>query len=105
MKAKVIRYGKIGKVPLSPAVRAGDYIFISGQVPVGENNQLVKGGIEIQTEIVLNKIKTLLEQANSSLEDVIKTTVFLTNIDDFSAMNKVYQRFFLRNLQHVHVLK
>ena len=86
-------------------MRAGDYIFISGQVPVGENNQLVKGGIEIQTEIVLNKIKTLLEQANSSLEDVIKTTVFLTNIDDFSAMNKVYQRFFLRNLQHVHVLK
>ena len=94
MKAKVIRYGKICKVPLTPAVRAGDYIFISGQVPVGENNQLVKGGIEIQTEIVLNKIKTLLEQANSSLEDVIKTTVFLTNIDDFSAMNKVYQRFF-----------
>ena len=41
MKAKVIRYGKIGKVPLSPAVRAGDYIFISGQVPVDENNQLV----------------------------------------------------------------
>ena len=96
MKAKVIRYGKIGKVPLSPAVRAGDYIFISGQVPVDENNQLVKGGIEIQTEIVLNKIKTLLEQANSSLEDVIKTTVFLTNIDDFSAMNKVYQKYFLK---------
>ena len=97
MKAKVIRYGKIGKVPLSPAVRAGDYIFISGQVPVDENNQLVKGGIEIQTEIVLNKIKTLLEQANSSLEDVIKTTVFLTNIDDFGAMNKVYQKIFLKN--------
>ena len=97
MKRKVIRYGEIGKVPLSPAVRAGDYIYISGQVPVDENNQLVEGGIEIQTQIVLNKIKTLLKQADSSLEDVIKTTIFLTNIDNFSAMNKVYQKYFLKN--------
>ena len=97
MNAKVIRYGEIGKVPLSPAVRAGDYIFISGQVPVNESNQLVKGGIGIQTETVLNKIKTLLEQADSSLEDVVKTTVLLTNIDDFSAMNKVYQKYFLKD--------
>ena len=97
MKGKVIRYGKIGKVPLSPEVRAGDYTFISGQVPVDENNQLVKGGIEIQTETVLKKIETLLKQAGSSLEDVVKTTVFLTDINDFSAMNKVYQKFFLKN--------
>ena len=95
MIEKIIRYGKIGKLPLSLAVRAGDFIFVSGQVPVDENNQLVKGGIEMQTEIVLNKIKTLLEQAGSSLEDVVKTTVFLTDINDFSAMNKVYQKFFL----------
>ena len=97
MIEKIIRYGKIGKLPLSLAVRAGDFIFVSGQVPVDENNQLVKGGIGIQTEIVFKKIETLLKQAGSSLEDVVTTTVFLTDINDFSAMNKVYQKFFLKN--------
>lgn len=98
MKKEIIRYGGKANVPLSHAVRAGDYIYISGQIPVNENNQLIKGGIEIQTEIVLNKIKTLLEQAGSSLEDVVKTTVLLTDINDFSAMNDAYQKFFLKNL-------
>jgi len=97
MIEKIIRYWKIGKVPLSPAVRAGGYIFISGQVPVDENNQLVKGGIEVQAEIVFKKIEALLKQAGSSIEDVVKTTVFLTDINDFGAMNKVYQKFFLKN--------
>ena len=93
----VVRYGKISKVPLSPAVQAGDFIFVSGQVPVDENNQLVKGDIEIQTEIVLRKIEALLEQAGSSLKDVVKTNVFLTDIKDFDAMNNVYKKFFKKN--------
>ncbi len=81
-------------VPLSPAVRAGDFVFISGQVPVGADGQVVSGGIAGQTEQVLENVKAALALAGCSLADVVKTTVWLEDARDFGAFNAVYARYF-----------
>ena len=81
--------------PLSQAIVAGDLVFTSGQLGIDpKTGQMVAGGIEEQTEQVLLNLATVLEAAGSSPELVLKTTVFLTNMDDFSAMNTVYRRHF-----------
>ena len=81
-------------VPLSPAVRAGDFVFISGQVPVGSDGIVVKGGITEQTEQVLQNIKAALALAGCGMEDVVKTTVWLEDARDFGAFNAVYAKHF-----------
>lgn len=81
-------------VPLSPAVRAGDFIYVSGQVPTGPNGKVVEGGVAEQTERVLENVKAALALAGADLSDVIKTTVWLRDRADFAAMNEVYGRFF-----------
>ncbi len=81
-------------VPLSPAVRAGDFVFVSGQVPAGEDGQLVGGTIEVQTRQVLKNIENALALAGATLADVVKTTVWLADARDFPAFNKVYASFF-----------
>jgi 2-iminobutanoate/2-iminopropanoate deaminase len=81
-------------VPLSPAVRAGDFIFISGQVPTGANGTVVEGGIEPQTRQVLENVKAALALAGAGMEHVVKTTVFLEDARDFGGMNKVYAIYF-----------
>lgn len=81
-------------VPLSPAVRAGDFIFISGQVPAGPNGSVADGGIEPQTRQVLENVKTALALAGAGMEHVVKTTVFLEDARDFGGMNKVYATYF-----------
>jgi 2-iminobutanoate/2-iminopropanoate deaminase len=85
--------GAIG--PYSQAVRAGGFVFCSGQIPLDpETGQFVPGGIQEQTEQVLRNLMAVLEAAGTSLERVVKTTVFLSNLNDFGAMNEVYARFF-----------
>jgi 2-iminobutanoate/2-iminopropanoate deaminase len=81
-------------VPLSPAVRAGDFIYVSGQVPVNAKGVVVEGGIEAQTSQVMENIRAALRLADADLSDVIKTTVILTDADDFAAFNKTYATFF-----------
>ncbi|KAB2678952.1 RidA family protein [Brucella tritici] len=81
-------------VPLSPAVRAGDTVYISGQVPVGPNGQIVEGGIEAQTKQVLENIKAALALAGATMEDVVKTTIWLEDARDFGRMNAVYGTYF-----------
>ncbi len=83
-------------VPLSPAVRAGDFIFISGQVPVEPNGSVVDGGIEPQTRQVLENVKAALALAGAGMEHVVKTTVFLEDARDFGGMNKVYATYFAK---------
>lgn len=83
-------------VPLSPAVRAGDFVYISGQVPVGPDGVVVKGGITEQTDQVLKNVKAALELAGCSLDDVVKTTVILEDARDFGAFNAVYGRYFAK---------
>jgi reactive intermediate/imine deaminase len=84
-------------VPLSPAVRAGDFIFVSGQVPVGANGEVVAGGIEAQTRQVLENVKAALALAGAELSDVVKTFVILDDAREFSAFNKVYGSYFAQN--------
>ena len=81
-------------VPLSPAVRAGDFVFISGQVPVGADGRVVAGGIAEQTEQVLENVKAALALAGCTLADVVKTTVWLEDARDFGTFNGVYARYF-----------
>jgi len=79
--------------PYSQAIKANGLVFVSGQlalVPGGK--ELVTGGIAEQTEQVLANLRAILEAAGSSLEQIVKTTVFLQNLDDFGGMNEVYAR-------------
>jgi 2-iminobutanoate/2-iminopropanoate deaminase len=81
--------------PYSPAVRAGNFIFVSGQGPVDPaTNQFSYGDIQHETRIVLNNIKTILEGCGASMADVVKCSVFLRDGGDFAAMNAVYGEFF-----------
>lgn len=81
-------------VPLSPAVRAGDSIYISGQVPTLPDGSVVPGGIEAQTRAVMENVAKALALAGAGLEDVVKTTVILADARDFGAFNKVYATYF-----------
>lgn len=86
-------FGK-SHVPLSPAVRAGDFVFVSGQVPVGADGKVVEGGITEQTDQVMDNVEAALALAGATLEDVVKTTVWLADRDDFKAFNEAYGRHF-----------
>ena len=82
-------------LPFSAAVRAGDMIYVSGAIGVVRGEpRLVPGGIGPETQQTLTYIKETLERAGSSLDRVVKCTVFLADIDDFAAMNDVYRTFF-----------
>ena len=81
--------------PYSTAVRLNGFIFLSGQIPLDPvTGQLVTGSIEDQTARVLENLKLVLEAAGSTLEDVVKTTVFLKDMNDFARMNAAYGRYF-----------
>jgi 2-iminobutanoate/2-iminopropanoate deaminase len=81
--------------PYSHAVRVGDLLFCSGQIPLDPaTGNLVSGDIRAQTQRVLENLRLILEDQNLILASVVKTTVFLTNLADFAAMNEVYARYF-----------
>jgi 2-iminobutanoate/2-iminopropanoate deaminase len=80
--------------PYSVAIGAGNFIFTSGQIPADKDGNLVEGGIQQQTEKVLENLKAILEDNGLTMEDVIKTTVFLKDMNDFAAMNEVYAGYF-----------
>ena len=81
--------------PYSQAVRAGSVIFASGQIPIDPaTGEFVAGGVAEQTEQVMRNLSAVLEAAGSSLNQIVKTTVFLADLNDFTAMNEVYGRFF-----------
>jgi 2-iminobutanoate/2-iminopropanoate deaminase len=85
--------GAIG--PYSQAIKAGGFVFVSGQIPIDpQTGAFVPGGIAEQTEQVLKNLSAVLQAAGSSLAQVVKTTVFLADMKDFAAMNEVYGRFF-----------
>jgi len=81
--------------PYSQAVIAGGFLFGAGQIPIDpRTGKIVEGGIEEQTRRVLENIKAVLEAAGCSLEDVVSVTVFLKDLNDFEAFNKVYAEYF-----------
>jgi 2-iminobutanoate/2-iminopropanoate deaminase len=81
--------------PYSQAVIAGGFVFASGQIPLDpQTGEFVAGGVAEQTEQVLRNLSAVLEEAGASLRQVVKTTVFLADMNDFAAMNEVYGRYF-----------
>ena len=83
--------------PYSHAVRVGDLIFCSGQIPLTKEGTLVEGGISQQTRQVLENVGAILRDQALAFENVVKATVFMTNLDEFGEMNAVYQEFFKSN--------
>ena len=84
--------------PYSQAIEAGGFVFISGQIPlIPATGELVEGSVEVQTARVLENLKAILEAAGSSLESVVKTTVYITNMDDFAKVNGIYGQYFQEN--------
>ena len=85
--------------PFSHAVRAGEYLFITGQMPTlkNDNTKLVEGGIEAQTHQVMKNLIEVLNSAGSSLEKVIFARVYLVNFGDFDRMNRIYASYFAKD--------
>jgi len=84
--------------PYSQAVVSNGWAFLSGQIPLDPaTNQIIEGGIAAQTERVIENLKSVLEAAGSSLERVVKTTVYLKDMGEFATMNEVYGRYFGSN--------
>ena len=82
---------------LSKAIRAGDFIFLTGQVPIKNGEVVVEGSIEEQTVIVIEEIKNTLKLAGAELEDVVKAMVWLREKDDFPGFNAVYGQYFSKD--------
>jgi len=80
--------------PYNHAVRVGDMLFCAGQIPLDPNGNLVGGDIKAQTERVLENVKLILEDQGLNFENVVKSTVFLTNLADFAGMNEIYSKYF-----------
>ena len=100
MKKEIITSDKAPKAigPYSVANQFGDLIFTAGQLGFDpQTGELVPGGVEAETRQALTNLKNVLEAAGSSLDNVLKTTVFLRDINDFARMNAVYAEFFKEN--------
>lgn len=81
--------------PYSQAVEANGFVFLSGQVAIDPTtNEVIQGDVELQTKQVMENIKAVLTSANLSFNDVVKSTIFLTNMGDFSKVNEIYAKYF-----------
>ena len=84
--------------PYSQAVKVGNLLFTSGMIPIDPaTNTLVEGGIEVQAERALQNVKALLEASGSSMDKVVKTVVFIKNMDDFAKVNEIYAKYFTKD--------
>lgn len=84
--------------PYSQAVKAGHFLFVSGQLPIDpETGKLVDGDIGKQTEQVMNNLRAICESAGASLANVVKTTLFLRDLGQFKSINEAYGRYFTEN--------
>jgi 2-iminobutanoate/2-iminopropanoate deaminase len=94
---QVVKTGKAPEAigPYSQAIKAGGLVFVSGQIPIDpETGQFVSGGIAEQTRQVMKNLAAVLDAAGSDLQLVVKTSVFLADMEEFAAMNEVYGKFF-----------
>ncbi len=81
--------------PYSQAIKAGNLIFVSGQIPIiPETGETSQGDAAVQTRQVLNNLRNILEAAGTSLDRVVKTTIFMKDLNDYAAVNDVYKEFF-----------
>ncbi|MEI6301886.1 MAG: RidA family protein [Betaproteobacteria bacterium] len=95
IKGTIQTYGKKNpNLPFHPAVRAGDFVFLSGQVGKDENGAMVAGSIEEETRATLETVKRVLKEAGCELTDVVKVTTFLEDARDFGRYNGVFKEYF-----------
>jgi 2-iminobutanoate/2-iminopropanoate deaminase len=81
--------------PYSQAIKAGGFLFISGQIPLDpDTGEIVPGGISAQADRVLHNIRNIIADSGATLHDVVKTTVYLADMNDFAAVNEVYAGYF-----------
>ena len=80
--------------PYSQAVKVGNMVYTSGQIPMTAEGELVTGDIHLQVRQILENLSHVLEASGSSLQQIIKTTIYLTNMDDFLAVNTIYGEYF-----------
>lgn len=85
-------YKPIG--PYSPAVKLGDFVYLSGQLPLDQEGQLVAGEIQEQVYQVIKNMEAILTEMKLEMRHIVKTTVFLTDLNDFQAMNEIYATYF-----------
>jgi 2-iminobutanoate/2-iminopropanoate deaminase len=84
--------------PYSQAVVVGNFIFLSGQIGISlETGNLVEGGVVVETKQIFANLKAVLESAGSSLDNIVKTTVYMTDINKFAEMNKIYNEYFSKD--------
>jgi 2-iminobutanoate/2-iminopropanoate deaminase len=95
MKKEVVKTGRapVG-LPFSPALRFGELLFVSGQGPIDRNGKVILGDISAQTKATLENFKRIMEAAGSNMDCVLQTTVYLTDLTEYSGMNEVYSSFF-----------
>ena len=97
MKREVVQTDK-APLPVGPynqAVKANGFVFCAGQIPLdAKTGAMIEGSVADQTRVVLNNLKAVLEASGSSLKNIVKTTVFLKDMNTFAEMNKVYTEFF-----------
>ncbi len=99
MKKKVETKGAPGAIgPYSQAIKIGNLLFISGQIGIDPiTGELVKGGVEEEVKRIMENIKAILREASATFDNVIKTTIFLKDINDFPRVNEIYGRYFSDN--------
>lgn len=84
--------------PYSQAVKAGEYLYVSGQIPFDMATQsLVVGDIQKATKVVLDNIKAIVEEAGYTMQDIVRCTVYLKDLNNFANMNKIYAEYFQEN--------
>lgn len=96
MKREIVQTDRAPKAigPYEQAIKVGGFVFTAGQIPLDpKTGNMIEGGIAIQTRQVLENLKGVLEASGSSLDKVVKATVFLRNMADFAAMNEVYAEY------------
>jgi len=101
MSIEVVKTNKAPEAigPYSQAIVTGSFVYTSGQIPINpQTGEVVDGGIEEQAKQVLENLKNVLEAAGSSLNKVVKTTVFIKDMDSFAKVNEVYAKYFFRAL-------
>ena len=95
MRKELVRTGPapVG-LPFSPGIKFGDLVFVSGQGPIDQNGKVVAGDIKSQTKTTLENFRKVLVAAQSGMEYVLQTTVYISDLNDFSEMNEAYSSFF-----------
>ncbi len=98
MKKEALAVGNVApNAPYTPVVKAGETLYVSGQIAVGPDGKIIPGGCEAEGRQCFAQLKALLEAAGSSLDHVVKTTAFLTDLADYAVLNDLYREAFPEN--------